>query len=95
MAVFITEDFARGLDHVDARRTLLLCAGPWAKKGYVSHRNASFPALIRTIREVLGLPALNLYDESAGTLSDCFTSEPDFTRYQALPSNPALYEGAR
>jgi YVTN family beta-propeller protein len=92
MAVFITEDSARGPDHVDARRTLLLCAGPWAKKSYVSHRNASFPALIRTICEVLGLTALNLYDASAASLSDCFTPEPDFTPYQALPSNPVLYE---
>ena len=45
-----------GVDHVDAHRTVLLCAGPWAKAGYVSHRNASFPGLLKTVFRLLRLP---------------------------------------
>ena len=41
MAVFVTEDDPQGgVDHIDAHRTVLLCAGPWAKPNYVSHANA-------------------------------------------------------
>ena len=49
-AVFITEDDAQGgVDHIDSHRTVLLCAGPWIKKHYVSHVNTSFPGLLKTI----------------------------------------------
>ena len=35
--VFGTGDDAQGgVDHIDAHRTVVLCAGPWMKKGYVS-----------------------------------------------------------
>ncbi|MCC6859762.1 MAG: bifunctional YncE family protein/alkaline phosphatase family protein, partial [Bryobacterales bacterium] len=83
MAVFITEDDAQGgRDHVDAHRTVLLVAGPYVKKNYVSHRNASFPGLLKTIFRLLGLPPLNLFDAAATDLSDCFTGTPDFTPYR-------------
>jgi YVTN family beta-propeller protein len=83
MAVFVTEDDAQGgVDHIDAHRTVLLCAGPWVKKGYVSHVNTSFPGLLKTIFRLLHLPPLNLFDAAASDLSDCFTSQPDFEGYK-------------
>jgi hypothetical protein len=95
MAVFITEDDAQGgVDHIDSHRTVLLCAGPWAKKNYVSHVNASFPALLKTIFRLLGLPPLNLFDASAADLSDCFTSRPDAAGYRALEVDKRLFDPA-
>jgi YVTN family beta-propeller protein len=95
MAVFVTEDDAQGgVDHIDSHRTVLLCAGPWAKKNYVSHVNASFPALLKTIFRLLGLPPLNLFDASAADLSDCFTSRPDAAGYRALEVDKRLFDPA-
>ena len=95
MAVFVTEDDAQsGVDHIDAQRTVLLCAGPWIKRGYVSHRNSSFPGLLKTIFQLLGIPPLNLFDASATDLSDIFTSSPDSTPYKALPVDTRIFDPA-
>ena len=95
MAVFITEDDAQGgVDHIDAHRTVLLCAGPWFKKNYVSHTNTSFPGLLKTIFRLLNVPPLNLFDGTASDLSDCFASRPDPARYQALPVDKRIFDPA-
>jgi len=92
MAVFVTEASAEeGIDHIDAHRTLLLCAGPWARKNWVTHANAGFPALLRTIFRLAGVPPLGLGDASAADLSDCFTDSPDPAPYQAVDVDPRLY----
>ena len=83
MAVFITEDDAQGgIDHIDAHRTVLIAAGPYTKRGYVSHVNSSFPGLLKTIFRLLGLPPLNLFDAAASDLGDVFTTQPDFSPYR-------------
>jgi YVTN family beta-propeller protein len=95
MAVFITEDDAQsGVDHVDAHRTVLIGAGPYFRKNYASHVNASFPSILKTTFELLGLPSLNLFDASAADLFDMFTTEPDFTPYTALPPDTRLFDPA-
>jgi YVTN family beta-propeller protein len=92
MTVMITEDSAQaGADHIDSHRTVLICAGPWAKRRWVSHTNSSFPGLIKTIEEALGLPPNNLFDASAASLSGCFTSEPDFTGYTYIAPDARVY----
>ncbi|MBK9167237.1 MAG: hypothetical protein IPM24_07205 [Bryobacterales bacterium] len=92
MAIFITEDDAQGgRDHIDSHRTILLVASPWAKRNYVSHTNSSFPGLLKTVFRLLGLPPLNLFDAAAADLSDCFTSEPDFSPYKKLPVDERLF----
>jgi hypothetical protein len=98
MAVLITEDDAQGgVDHVEAHRTVMLIASPYAKRGYVSHGNSSFAGLLKTTFRLLGLPPLNLFDATARDLSDCFTNEPDFTPYKALRPPPEIFvpENAR
>ncbi|MGO9231047.1 MAG: bifunctional YncE family protein/alkaline phosphatase family protein [Bryobacteraceae bacterium] len=93
MAVFVTEaDTHGGVDHVDAHRTVLLCAGPWAKPGYVSHRNVSFPGLLKTVFRLLQLPPLNLYDAAAADLTDCFADSSDTARYQALQEDQRVFD---
>jgi YVTN family beta-propeller protein len=93
MAVFVTEDSAAGgLDHIDAHRTLLLCAGPWAKRNYVSHTNSSLPGLLKTVFEILRVPSLSLSDASAADLSDCFMSTADTGPYTVAPVDKRLYD---
>jgi YVTN family beta-propeller protein len=95
MAVFVTEDAAQGgVDHIDAHRTVLLGAGPWFKKNYVSHTNTSFPGLLKTIFRLLGVPPLNLFDGTASDLSDCFASRPDAAGYKALPEDKRIFDPA-
>ncbi len=93
MAVFITEDDAQGgVDHIDAHRTLLLSAGPWFKRNYVSHVNSSFPGLLKTIFRLLGLPPLNLFDATAADLDDCFASQPDYTGYRVQGVDKRIFD---
>jgi hypothetical protein len=92
MAVFITEDDAQGgRDHVDAHRTVLIAAGPYVKRNYVSHVNSSFPGLLKTIFRILDLPPLNLFDATASDLTDMFSSEPDLSPYEAVPVDARLF----
>jgi DNA-binding beta-propeller fold protein YncE len=96
MTVFITESDTRGgLDHVDAHRTLLFAAGPYVKRNYVSHTNSGFPGLLRTIQELLGMPAQNLMDKTAASLRDMFTEEPDFGEYDAVPPDVRIFDPKR
>lgn len=93
MTVFITEDDAQGgVDHIDSHRTMLLLAGPYVKRNYVSRVNTSFPGLLKTAFRILGLPPLNLYDAAAQDLSDCFTATPDFAPYILQPVSAAIFE---
>jgi hypothetical protein len=93
MVVFVTEDDAQGgVDHIDAHRTLLLCAGPWCRKDYVSHVHASFPGLLKTVFRILGLPPLNLFDASAADLADCLASRSDAAPYRAEPVDRRIFD---
>ncbi len=82
MLVIITEDDPQGgVDHIDAHRSILMMAGPYVKKGYVSHTHANFGAILKTIYNILGVPYVNQYDATASLLTDFFTAKPDFTPY--------------
>ncbi|HKD08970.1 MAG TPA: alkaline phosphatase family protein [Bryobacteraceae bacterium] len=96
MAVFVTEDDAQGgLDHVDSHRTVLLAAGPYVKRNYITHTNSSFPGLLKTIFELLGLPALNLMDASAAGMTDLFTDKPDFAPYEKLIPDLRVFDASK
>jgi hypothetical protein len=41
---------------------------------------------------MLGLPPMNLMDATATPMSDCFTDQPDFTPFVAVPNNVSLDE---
>jgi hypothetical protein len=96
MTVFVTEDDAQGgVDRIDSHRTVLLIAGPYVKKGYVSHQNSSFPGLLKTAFRLLRIPPLNLYDAAASDLSDAFTDEPDFGGYELKPVSKEIFDPAK
>ncbi len=93
MAIFVTEDDAGGEnDHVDAQRSVLLAIGPYIKHGYVSHRHTTITSMHRTLYEIFGLPALNLFDALSNDFSDCFTATPDFTPYTADDVDHRLFD---
>ncbi|MBS1669751.1 MAG: bifunctional YncE family protein/alkaline phosphatase family protein [Bacteroidetes bacterium] len=82
MLVIITEDDPQGgVDHIDAHRSLLMMAGPYAKRGYVSHTHANFGSILKTIYTILDVPFVNQYDATASLLQDYFTDKPDYSTY--------------
>lgn len=94
-AVFVTESTAvGGIDHISANRTVLLAAGPWVKREYVSHMNVSFPGLLKTIFWILGAGPLNLFDASAADLRDCFAATPDLAQFHAVAGDPRIFAAA-
>jgi hypothetical protein len=96
MAIFVTEDDAQsGQDHVDAHRSLCYVIGPYARRGYVSHRHTSIASITKTIYRLLGLPHLHLYDAAASDLSSLFSSEADLSPYRALPADPRIFDPAK
>jgi hypothetical protein len=82
MLVIVTEDDPQGgVDHIDAHRSILMMAGPYVKKGHISHTHANFGSILKTIYNILGVPYVNQYDVTASLLQDFFTDQPDFTPY--------------
>jgi DNA-binding beta-propeller fold protein YncE len=82
MLVIITEDDPQGgVDHVDAHRSILMMAGPYVKRGYVSHTHANFGSILKTIYNILNVPYVNQFDVTGSLLQDFFTPVPDYTPY--------------
>lgn len=85
-AVFVVQDDPQGCtDHVDAHRVFTMVISPWARRGYVSNVNYNFQSVFATIEAILGLPPMGVNDAVASPMWDFFTTEPDFTPYNALP----------
>jgi hypothetical protein len=95
MAIFVTEDDAQGgQDHVDAHRSLLLVISPHARRG-VCHVHTSMASILKTFDLIFGLPYLNQYDAASTDLSDMFAGTPDFTAFEALPSDTRIFDPAK
>lgn len=93
MLVIITEDDPQGgVDHIDAHRSVLMMAGPYVKKGYVSNTHANFGSILKTIYNILGVTYVNQYDATASLLQDFFTSKPDFKPYTLEKNDPRVFD---
>jgi hypothetical protein len=93
MLVIITEDDPQGgVDHIDAHRSILMMAGPYVKRGYVSHTHANFGSILKTIYNILGVPYVNQYDATASLLQDFFTDKPSFTPYTLEQHDPRIFD---
>ncbi len=93
MLVIITEDDPQGgVDHIDAHRSILMLAGPYVKKGYVSHTHANFGSILKTIYNILDVPYVNQYDVTASLLQDFFTDKPDYTPYTFVKSDTRVFD---
>ena len=84
-ALFVLEDDAQnGPDHVDAHRSILLIASPYAKRGWTDHNMYSTTSVLRTIELILGLEPMSQFDAAAFPLTTAFTDKPDLTPYDYL-----------
>jgi DNA-binding beta-propeller fold protein YncE len=82
MLVIVTEDDPQGgVDHLDAHRSILMMAGPYVKRNFVSNTHANFGSILKVIYNILGVPYVNQYDITASLLDDFFTSKPDLNTY--------------
>ncbi|NBO50002.1 MAG: phosphoesterase [Chitinophagia bacterium] len=96
MLVIITEDDPQGgVDHIDAHRSILMMAGPYVKRNYVSHTHANFGSILKTIYNILAVPYVNQYDVTASNLSDFFTSKPDFSVYTLENSDKRIFDPSK
>src|SRR5205814_8838111 len=85
LAVFVLEDDAQnGPDHVDAHRSVLLVASPYAKSGVVDSTFYTTSSVVRSIGQLLGLPPLSQYDSAATPLWNAFRSEEHTSELQSL-----------
>ena len=90
-AVFVIEDDSQdGVDHVDGHRNVALIASPYAKRGAVVHDYYSQLNLVRTIEQMLGLPAMNQLDLAATPMFDAFTDTPNMTPYKVRANTTPL-----
>lgn len=90
-AIFVIQDDPQsGLDHVDGKRTVAFCISPYTKRGEVVSTHYNQNSLLRTIELILGLPPMSQFDLVAEPMTDCFTDQPDFTPYKALPNQIPL-----
>jgi DNA-binding beta-propeller fold protein YncE len=93
MLVIITEDDPQGgVDHLDAHRSILMMAGPYVKRGYVSHTHANFGSILKVIYNILGVPYVNQYDVTASLLQDFFTEDPDYSPYTLVPHDKRVFD---
>jgi hypothetical protein len=90
-AVFVIEDDSQdGVDHVDGHRNVALIASPYAKRGAVDHTYYSQLNLVRTIEQVLGLPAMNQLDLAATPMFNAFTNKANPTPYKVQKNTTPL-----
>jgi len=93
MLVIITEDDPQGgVDHVDAHRSILMMAGPYVKRNYVSHTHANFGSILKVIYNILNINYVNQYDVTASLLQDFFTSTPDYTPYDLVIPDKRVFD---
>jgi hypothetical protein len=82
--IFIIEDDAQnGTDHVDARRSLALVAGPYVRHGALVSTRYSTLNVLRTIETLLGIKPLGLNDGLAMPMADLFDLKQRRWTYRA------------
>jgi len=90
--IAIEDDPQNGFDHVSGYRTTAYLAGPYVKRGEVISTHYNTTSVLRTIEQILGLPPMNQFDATASPMFDCFTAEPDFRPFTAVPNRIPLDE---
>ena len=93
-AIFVLEDDSQaGVDHVDGHRAPLYVISPYAKTGVVDDTYYSQLNVVKTIEQILGIPAMNQEDRAAEPMRDAFTDTPNLSPYTALPNQIPLTFG--
>lgn len=93
-AIFVVEDDTQnGVDHVDGHRGPVLVVSPYSHPGVDSNYYTQVN-MVRTIEQILGIPAMNQQDHSAEPMYGAFTGRPDFSPYNVQPNQIPLTLGA-
>ncbi|WP_161486062.1 bifunctional YncE family protein/alkaline phosphatase family protein [Desulfotomaculum copahuensis] len=88
-AVFVVEDDAQsGGDHVDAHRSIVMVASPYAKRHAVIDTHYDQMSVLKTIELITGMTPLTVNDAYATPMWDVFTSKPDFTPFNLKAEDP-------
>jgi hypothetical protein len=91
--IFVNEDDPQnGFDHVDGHRSLCLVVSPYTKRGAVVSKFYNQTSVLHTMSRMFGIPPMNQMVALSPVMTDCFTSQPDFKRYQCLPNQIPLDE---
>ncbi len=80
----IEDDAQNGADHVDARRTVVLAAGPYVKQGAVISEHYTTVNLLRTITDVLGAEPVGLQAALAEPMAKIFDLKQKAWSYRAI-----------
>ncbi len=90
--IFVVEDDPQnGFDHIDGHRTVGMVISPYTRRGgAVDSTNYNQTSMVRTIELILGLSPMNQLDASATPMASCFTDNPDFSPYKAVPNKVPL-----
>lgn len=90
-AIFVVEDDAQnGSDHVDAHRSTALVISkysPVTAKPFVDHHFYSTVGMVHTMEDLIGLPAMNLFDAHAPVMAPLFTGPGTHPPFNADASN--------
>ncbi len=93
LAVFVLEDDAQnGPDHMDAHRSPLVVASPYARRAMVDSTFYTTTSVLLTIEQILGLPPLSQYDAGATPLWNAFSLRPDTSTFTHLANTWPLDE---
>jgi len=71
---------------VDAHRSVLLVASPYARRDAVDSTFYTTASVLRSIEQILGLAPLSQYDAGATPLWNAFTRRPDSMSFSHLPN---------
>jgi phospholipase C len=99
-AIFITwDDWGGWYDHVPPPiygsyelgfRVPLIVVSPYAKRGYVSHRQHEFGSILKFVEENWSLGSLGQTDARSDDLADCFDFSQAPTRYDPVAAKYPL-----
>ena len=92
-AIFVLEDDTQnGVDHVDGHRGPAFVVSPYSASG-VDDQYYTQLNMVKTIEQILGIPAMNQEDLAAEPMYGAFTEHPDFTPYNVQPNQIPLTLG--
>ncbi|HEX4007415.1 MAG TPA: alkaline phosphatase family protein [Acidobacteriaceae bacterium] len=76
-------------------RVPLIVISPWARHGYISHRQHEFGSFLHMTEEVFNLPSLGTRDAISDDLSDCFNFDQIPHPYVQVPTTypPSYFAG--
>ncbi len=94
-AIFVLEDDTQnGVDHVDGHHSgPMFVISPYSKGG-VDNEYYTQINLVKTIEQILGIPAMNQEDKSAEPMYGAFTSTPNYAPFNTLAHKIPLTLGA-